>query len=66
MIAVSNRHKGFGETRALDGVSFEVVPGMTFGLLGPDGAGETTTIGILCGLPKKVRSAFPRASSGAS
>jgi ABC-type multidrug transport system ATPase subunit len=48
MIAVSNLHKGFGDTRALDGVSFVVAPGMTFGLLGPNGAVKTTTISILC------------------
>ena len=31
MIAVENLQKGFGETKALDGVSFEVAPGMTIG-----------------------------------
>lgn len=52
MIAVSDIRKRFGDTTALDGVSFEVASGMTFGLLGPNGAGKTTTISILCGLLK--------------
>ena len=36
-----------GQTRALDGITFEVEPGELFGLLGPNGAGKTTTIRIL-------------------
>jgi ABC-2 type transport system ATP-binding protein len=39
-----------GETRAVDGVSFEVAPGELFGFLGPNGAGKTTTIRILATL----------------
>jgi ABC-2 type transport system ATP-binding protein len=39
-----------GETRALDGITFEVAPGELFGLLGPNGAGKTTTIRILATL----------------
>ena len=39
-----------GETRALDGITFEVAPGELFGFLGPNGAGKTTTIRILATL----------------
>ena len=39
-----------GETRALDGISFQVTPGELFGLLGPNGAGKTTAIRILATL----------------
>lgn len=39
-----------GETRALDGITFEVTPGELFGLLGPNGAGKTTAIRILATL----------------
>jgi ABC-2 type transport system ATP-binding protein len=40
----------FGEIEALRGVSFEVAEGELFGLIGPDGAGKTTTIRALAGL----------------
>jgi ABC-2 type transport system ATP-binding protein len=40
----------FGAVTALDGLSFEVARGELFGLVGPDGAGKTTTIRALAGL----------------
>jgi ABC-2 type transport system ATP-binding protein len=52
MIEVSNVTKKFGETTALDGVSFHVGDGEIFGYLGPNGAGKTTTMRILLGLLK--------------
>jgi ABC-2 type transport system ATP-binding protein len=39
-----------GNTRAVDGVTFQVAPGELFGFLGPNGAGKTTTIRILATL----------------
>ncbi len=42
--------KRFGPSAAVDGVSFDVRRGEMFGLIGPDGAGKTTTIRLLCGL----------------
>lgn len=44
--------KRYGATTALDDVSFEVPPGEMFGLIGPDGAGKTTSIRLACGLLK--------------
>ncbi len=35
------------EVRAVDGISFTVEPGTTFGLLGPNGAGKTTCVKML-------------------
>ncbi|HEX2221940.1 MAG TPA: ATP-binding cassette domain-containing protein, partial [Candidatus Limnocylindria bacterium] len=43
-----------GETRAVDGISFEVAPGELFGFLGPNGAGKTTTIRILATLLRQT------------
>jgi ABC-2 type transport system ATP-binding protein len=40
----------FGETRAVDGLTFEVGEGETFGLLGHNGAGKTTSIRLLNGV----------------
>jgi ABC-2 type transport system ATP-binding protein len=50
VIRVDGLKKAYGETRAVDGVSFEVRPGSVFGLLGPNGAGKTTTVEVLEGL----------------
>jgi ABC-2 type transport system ATP-binding protein len=50
VIRVQGLQKHYGETRAVDGVSFEVAGGSVFGLLGPNGAGKTTTVEILEGL----------------
>ena len=47
MIKVSHITKDFGETRALDDLSFNVDNGVAFGLLGRNGAGKTTTIRII-------------------
>ena len=43
-------HRSFGDTHAVNGVSFTVAPGETYGLLGPNGAGKTTTISMVAGL----------------
>ncbi|MET0339704.1 MAG: ATP-binding cassette domain-containing protein [Polyangiales bacterium] len=40
----------FGDTRAVDGLSFEVARGALFGFLGPNGAGKSTTLSVLCTL----------------
>jgi ABC-2 type transport system ATP-binding protein len=49
-ISVSNLGRRFGSRVALDGLSFEVGRGETFGLLGPNGAGKTTAFRLLAGL----------------
>jgi ABC-2 type transport system ATP-binding protein len=46
-IKVEGLRKSFGETQAVNNVSFEVQKGKIFGLLGPNGAGKTTTIRML-------------------
>jgi ABC-2 type transport system ATP-binding protein len=40
----------FGATRALEGLSLQVHAGEMYGLVGPDGAGKTTTMRILAGM----------------
>ncbi|MGH7336194.1 MAG: ATP-binding cassette domain-containing protein [Myxococcota bacterium] len=49
-LSFKNVVKRYGPTTALDQVTFEVGRGEMFGLIGPDGAGKTTSIRLLCGL----------------
>jgi ABC-2 type transport system ATP-binding protein len=42
--------KRYRDAAAVDALSFEVARGEMFGLIGPDGAGKTTSIRLLCGL----------------
>ena len=53
MIAADNIVKSFGDKTVLNSLSFDVLKGQIFGLLGPSGAGKTTLIKILTGqLPR--------------
>jgi drug efflux transport system ATP-binding protein len=49
-IALDGLRKGYGATEAVRGLSLEVPRGTICGLIGPDGAGKTTTMRVLCGL----------------
>jgi ABC-2 type transport system ATP-binding protein len=42
--------KSYGATKALDKVTLDVRRGEMFGVVGPDGAGKTTAIRVMCGL----------------
>ena len=50
VIAVTELTREFGELTAVDGLSFSVAQGEIFGLVGPDGAGKTTTLRMLAGV----------------
>jgi ABC-2 type transport system ATP-binding protein len=49
-LLLENVVKAYGSIRAVDGVSFNVVPGEFIALLGPNGAGKTTLFQLLSGL----------------
>jgi ABC-2 type transport system ATP-binding protein len=51
-IAVRNLTRSYGETKAIDDISFDVKTGEVLGFLGPNGAGKTTTMKIItCFMP---------------
>lgn len=52
IVEVEGLRKTYGETIAIDSVSFEVGEGEIFGMVGPNGAGKTTCIECLEGLRK--------------
>jgi ABC-2 type transport system ATP-binding protein len=49
-LAFSGVTRRYGAVTALDRLTFDVRAGEMFGLIGPDGAGKTTTIRLACGL----------------
>lgn len=50
IIKIKSLKKSYAEVVAVNGVSYEVQQGEMFGLVGPDGAGKTTTMRMLVGL----------------
>ena len=49
-VRVAGLTRRFGPVTAVDGISFEVGAGELFGIVGPDGAGKTTTLRMLAGV----------------
>jgi ABC-2 type transport system ATP-binding protein len=50
IVQLTEVRKSFGAVRALDGLSLSVGLGEMFGVIGPDGAGKTTALRLICGL----------------
>jgi ABC-2 type transport system ATP-binding protein len=50
VIHAENLTRTFGTLTAVDHLNLDVAEGEIFGLVGPDGAGKTTTMRLLCGL----------------
>ena len=53
IIEIRNLEKSYGDTKAVDGISFDVEEGSLFAFLGINGAGKSTTINIICSILKK-------------
>jgi ABC-2 type transport system ATP-binding protein len=49
LLEAHDLRKSYGKTVAVDGVSLSVEAGQAYGLVGPDGAGKTTTMRLLVG-----------------
>ncbi len=52
MITVDSLVKRYGDTTAVDGMTFTVHPGRVTGFLGPNGAGKSTTMRVILGLDR--------------
>ena len=50
MIEIRNLQKRYGRTAAVNGLSFEVLPGQVTGFLGANGSGKSTTMRMIMGL----------------
>jgi ABC-2 type transport system ATP-binding protein len=50
MIRAADLTRRFGPLTAVDRLNLEIAAGEVFGLVGPDGAGKTTTLRLFCGL----------------
>jgi ABC-2 type transport system ATP-binding protein len=49
ILIVNHISRSFGAIHAVEDVSLSVTPGQIYGLVGPDGAGKTTSLRLICG-----------------
>ena len=64
VIETKSLTKRYGDILAVDGLSLEVARGHVFGLLGPNGSGKTTTMGMLLGLVKPTSGSYSLLGAG--
>jgi ABC-2 type transport system ATP-binding protein len=58
VLRVESLSKHYGPIKALDGLSFTVQQGQIMGLLGPNGSGKTTTLGIILGILNQTSGSY--------
>src|SRR5688572_12638350 len=64
VLEVSNLHKHFGKVHALKDVSLKIPKGSVFGILGPNGSGKTTMLGIVTDMQKADAGSYSWFGSG--
>lgn len=58
VLSVNGLTKDFGRIRAVNNLALEVKAGQVFGMLGPNGSGKTTTLGMLMGVVNPSAGSF--------
>lgn len=58
VLSINNLTKFYGSIQALNNVSFSVPQGSVFGILGPNGSGKTTMLGIIMDILKPTSGSF--------
>lgn len=58
VLSIQQLQKSYGKRKALDSLSLEITEGAIFGLLGPNGSGKTTTLGIILQVVNKTGGEF--------
>ncbi|MBX2967516.1 MAG: ATP-binding cassette domain-containing protein [Cyclobacteriaceae bacterium] len=58
VLSIQNLTKHFGKIQAVNGLNLEVQSGQVFGVLGPNGSGKTTTLGMLMGVTNPTSGNF--------
>jgi ABC-2 type transport system ATP-binding protein len=58
ILEINDLYKNFGKIKAVQGLSLEILKGMVFGLLGPNGSGKTTTLGMVLDVVAKTKGEY--------
>lgn len=58
VLSITGLTKKFGHLRAVNNLNLEVKSGQVFGMLGPNGSGKTTTLGMLMGVVNPTAGEF--------
>jgi len=58
VLSIQNLSKSFRRINAVVNLNLEVKPGQVFGMLGPNGSGKTTTLGMLMGVVNPTSGSF--------
>lgn len=58
VLSIKNLSKNFGRIQAVNNLSLDVIAGQVFGMLGPNGSGKTTTLGMLTGVVNPTGGSF--------
>lgn len=58
VLKIDNLVKRFGKIKAVDQLSLEIEEGCVYGLLGPNGSGKTTTLGVILDVLKKTSGSY--------